>query len=108
MKTIVALGSGDTATVTTSAIDTKALTGKIGVGVVAAFTAGTTPAATYKITHCATSGGTYTDAVTLAADGSDLIDSRNLHRYIKVVATITGEPTATVIAAAVSGEVNEV
>ena len=108
MKTIVAIGSTDTASATTSAIDTKALTGKIGVGVVAVFTGGTTPAATYKITHCATSGGSYTDAVTLAADGSDLVDSRILHRYIKVVATITGEPTATVIAAAVSGEVNEV
>lgn len=107
MKSLIVIASGTTATVTSAAIDIKSLCGKLSFAVAASFTAGTTPAATYKITHCATSGGTYTDAATLDADGLDLIDSRDLNRYIKIVATVTGTPDATVIAGSVCGKVEE-
>jgi hypothetical protein len=68
-----------------------------------AATAGTNPTVTVKLTHCTTSGGSYSDvsgiaftAVTDAASTQQkYIDWDSVHRYVKVVATVGGTNTPT-------------
>jgi len=94
-----------TSTVTGSAVDTRALDGVCQIVLMSsAATAGTSPTLNVKLTHCATSGGSYTDVtgatfaqVTNAADSTQMIAVKagELERYVKAVGTIGGTSTPT-------------
>lgn len=94
-----------TSTLTGTAVDTRALDGVAQVVLVSsAATAGTDPTLDVKLTHCDTSGGSYTDVtdatfaqVTDAADSTQMIAVKTgeLKRYVKVVGTIGGTSTPT-------------
>lgn len=84
----------------------------------AAAAAGTTPTLNVKLTHCDTSGGSYTDVtgavfaeVTDSADSTQMVqvEMDSLKKFVKVVGTIAGTATPTfdfgvvLVAAAKSG-----
>lgn len=94
-----------TSTTTGAAVDVTLLKGKGKVVLnCGAATAGTSPTCTVKLTHAATSGGSYSDvpggaftAVTDAAASvqQKFIDFDSLHPFVKVVATVGGTDTPT-------------
>lgn len=93
-----------TSTTTGAAVDVMLLKGKGKVVLnCGAASAGTNPTVTVKLTHCTTSGGTYSDvsgmAFTAVTDTASCqqkyIDWDSVHRYIKVVATVGGTSTPT-------------
>jgi hypothetical protein len=93
-----------TATLTGSAVDTRALSGVAQVILMStAATAGSSPTLNVKLTHCDTSGGSYTDvtgatfAEVTNADTTQMIavNADALKRYVKVVGTLGGTSTPT-------------
>lgn len=88
-----------TATDTSAAVDVSAFTGMGQLVLNASDVGGTaSPTATVKITHCATSGGSYVDSgVTFVAQAAGAVNFQvlevNLDRFlqfVKVVDTLTG------------------
>lgn len=88
-----------TSTAVSSAIDLVELSGEIAVLLdVSAPVAGTTPGLAVKLTHCATSGGSYTDVsgggFTAVADSASAqkisLNKDSLERYVKLSWTISG------------------
>ena len=91
-------------TTTGAAVDVHLLKGKGKIVLnCGAATAGSSPTCTVKVTHCATSGGTYTDVtglafaqVTSTASVQQLYcDFDSLHPFVKIVATVGGTSTPT-------------
>ena len=107
MKNVVTFGTMSDDAADTAAVDVSTMTGKLVIGASASFTDGTNPAATYKVQTCATSDGTYTDVAHVSRDSAMVVDSRDCLKYVHVHATITGSPTAAVVAAAIAGELAE-
>lgn len=101
-----------TSTATGAAVDIRDLKGKGKIVLAAsAAAAGTNPTLNVKLTHCTTSGGSYSDVsgaafaeVTTTAGVQQIgVDFDSLHRYVKVVATVAGTDTPT-FALAVTAE----
>lgn len=91
-------------TTTGGAVNVRDLKGKGKIVLAAsAAAAGTDPTLTVKLTHCATSGGTYTDvaggAFAVVTDAASVqtigLDLDSLHEFVKVVATLGGTDTPT-------------
>ena len=91
-------------TTTGAAVNVRDLKGKGKVVLAAsAAAAGTDPTLNVKLTHCTTTGGTYTDVtggafaeVTDAASVQTIgLDLDSLHEFVKVVATVGGTSTPT-------------
>lgn len=99
----------DVATISASGVggvvDVLSYTGVCSFKASAAFDGGTTPSAAYKLQDCATSNGTFADVTGAAfsTDGDLVFDTRDLKRYIKLYATLSGSPTSASIALAVAG-----
>jgi len=97
------------ATTTGAAVDLQAYGGEAVVILSAA--ADGVGSCAVKLTHCETSGGTYTDisgatftAVTDAASHQKLsIDTDEIKRFVKAVATLTGEGAEQTISVSIVG-----
>jgi len=93
-----------TADLLSAAFDTEAYEGT-GLFVLSAgaATAGSSPTLDVKLTHCDTSGGTYTDVpsgafaqvTTVAGVQALAVDLDTVKRYVKVVGTLGGTSTPT-------------
>ena len=87
-----------TSTLTTSAFDTLGYEGELAIIQHVGAVSGTSPTLDGKLTHCDTSGGTYTDVTgatftqVTAADNLQKIavNRRAVKRYVKYVGTIAG------------------
>lgn len=98
-----------TATTTGSAVDLRDLSGEAAV--ILNVAGGGDGSVTVKLTHCDTSGGVYTDvtgavftAVTSAASHQKMSINRDeLKRYIKAVATVSGETPSQTLACSLIG-----
>jgi len=93
-----------------AAFDTKDYIGEIAFTQVNEAGSGTNPTLDTKITHCATSGGSYSDVsgatftqrTNAAAVETIYVDARALHRYVKVSATVGGSSTPKFVAAVIA------
>ena len=105
-----------TATTTAAAVDVSALHGLADVILNTGVTGGADEVADVKLTHCATSGGTYTDVangafaqVTYAGGASCqtlVVDADSLKKYVKVVATLDGTTPAVTLGVTISAKRN--
>jgi len=102
-----------TATDTSAAIDLSAFTGEVLLELNSSAMEGAAQTSDVKLTHCDTSGGTYTDSgiafdqVTTAGGASFQSKLRNidgLKQFVKVVNTLGGSTPAVTFSVSITGK----
>lgn len=113
-QAVVAPSKRITATDTSAAVDLSKFTGEVLFTLNTSAMEGASQTADFKLTHCDTSGGTYTDSgitfdqVTTAGGASFQSKLRNvdgLKQFVKVVATLGGSTPAVTYGMSITGKV---